>query len=117
MKQIRFKQLAIILFTGLAIFFSISLGHAELFNSSDTHSSGKAGSALECQTFCPLLIQETQKASFLENDEGEPYPEPLILQIALSLNLMYMVALASLLLLYLQRKPPDLVLQYSNRRN
>ncbi len=116
MNKLRITSMLTAALTGLVVLLGVGSGHSLLSQAVQAHHTGESMS--RCQTICPPLLQQSQQVSIKDEDDDDPEPLPFtavnISQIA---SLAYSVALAALLLLFWQRKPPDLVLLGSNWRN
>lgn len=113
-----FSLLPIILMS-LASFFIVSFGDSVFLNST-AHSSAENGSvSSHCKAVCSPFLTEKQKAPTNEARElPEPDPFSYAGQYAsLYASLLYAVALAALCLIFLKRRPPDLVIEYATLRN
>lgn len=61
-----------------------------------------------CQTACPPLLNEKQKAPQFDEDDADPDPLPFtLLAPLLSQTTIYAVLFSALVLLFYQRIPPD----------
>lgn len=115
MKQIRIFSFIMVVFTALALFVGIGSGHS-LINPQSMHAMEKE-SATQCQSLCPPLLHEKQKTPQVDEDDADPDPFPfLALNPSQYVTILYAVAISALTLLYLRRRPPDLVVLYANYR-
>jgi len=71
----------------------------------------------QCQSTCPPFLSEKQKTPQVDEDGADPDPLPFQpLDIARYAMLLYSVLFSALALLFLRRRPPDLVALYANYR-
>lgn len=118
MKRTRIFSLIIALFAGLTILFGVGSGHSLLSQQSMSHGSQTGETSAQCLTTCPPLLNQQQKASSEDKDEADPDPLPYWAAESDQLaTLSYLVLFSALAFMFLQRRPPDLVVLYANRRN
>lgn len=97
--------------------FGIGPGHGLLAQQSQVHSTQTGEASVKCQSICPPLMNAAKKIQQVMEDDAEPDPVPFWqLQIQQFATVIYMAALSVLAFKLLLRRPPDLVLQYSNWR-
>lgn len=116
MKQTRILSFVIAIFTALALFFGIGPGHS-LIAAQSAHSMPVQETTTQCQSICPPVLNEKQKTPQVDEDDADPDPFPFLsLDPSQYVATLYTVALSALMLSFLQRRPPDLVLLYANYR-
>lgn len=116
MRHIRKLNFFAAVFTALALFFGIGPGHS-LINAQSMHSMSNESLA-QCQSVCPPTLTQKQKTPEMnEEDDDEPEPMPLqLVPTAKYVNILYAVLLSVLALQFLQRRPPDLLVQHGYLR-
>lgn len=118
MKRIRLVGLGIALFASLTMVLGIGPGHTLLAQQSMSHGIQAGESSVQCQSICPPLLNERHMGIAVQEEDADPDPLPFwaaeIDQLAL---LSYLVLFGALAYLFLQRRPPDLVVLYANIRN
>lgn len=117
MKRFRLMSFFIASFAGLTMLLGMGPGHGLLSQPSMAHDAKTGETAKHCQAVCPPLLGENQKTPGVQEDDADPDPLPFAtLPTERFIALTYLVAFLALAWLLLQRRPPDLVIQYSNFR-
>lgn len=108
------KNIAYLAVTLLLSIFIVSGGHVA---SSETtsHSNASNQSSAECQSSCPIVPERRKSETDAErNQDPDPFPE-LPYYVGKNTYLYLGVTLYAVLLLeYLRRRPPDLVVLFGN---
>lgn len=109
MGHFRTTRILIALTVGTAIFLGTGLGHTLGANQS---SSGVSDSKNHCHASCILDTKEQQKKLIFQDDDIDPDPLLYVDFKLASIATIYAVIISALALLFLRRRPPDILAKY-----
>lgn len=117
MRNFRTLKIFIVLPVSIAIFLSVGLGHALGTSRSSTHTINVSDGKNHCHASCLLAIRDQEKKINFQDDDIDPDPLPGAVFNLSFIATTYTVAISSLMLQFLRRRPPDLLAHYCYYRN
>lgn len=119
MRQTDITKILFSILLGLSLLGGLGPSH-NLFGEKSVPPSIRAHDAVaQCQTACPPSINERKMTLRPQQKDidPDPFPSPSLMSYQQASSSFYALALVTLALLLLQRRPPDLLTLYAIRRN
>ena len=117
MKHIRILSLFVVIFVSLALILGADLGDSLLTNQSAAHRVSVQESSNHCHPICLSGTESKLKDTNIKERDPDPDPFWSATYNLQSVAILYAVAINSLAILWLRRRPPDLIIRYSCLRN
>lgn len=117
MKHFRILSLLVVVFVGLALVLGADLGDSMLSNQSTTHRVSAQEPSNHCHQICLSGTESKIKDKILKEKDPDPDPFWSATYNLQFIAILYTVAISSLTMLWLGRRPPDLIIRYSCLRN
>lgn len=117
MKHIRIASLLVVVFASLALVLGADLGDSVLTNQSAAHRVSVQESSNHCHPICLTGTESKAKEPMIQDTDPDPDPFWSATYNLQSIATLYAVVLSSLAVLWLRRRPPDLIILYSCLRN
>lgn len=117
MKHIRILSLLVVVFVSLALVLGADIGDSVLTNQSAAHRVSAQEPSNHCHSICLSGTESKAKEPMIQEKDPDPDPFWSAAYNLQSIATLYAVALSSLAVLWLRRRPPDLIIRYSCLRN